>query len=817
MPVLSGIGLGLFYKAVMALEDHNLSPQDKTQFISKRFQRWTSASLWRKAVWFGAAYLACAEAGNHLSPPGGAFIIFWLPAGLYLAVLLLNPSRDWPWLVLAVLPANFLFDHFYGTKFPMTCAFYCANTVQAVTGAWLVRRFVAERPTLATLKEFVGLVGFAAVFSAMLGAAIGAEALVYFGLKQSFEQSWKVLWGSNAMAILLLTPFILTWFSSSNGARTHFVPAKKIPEAVLLLLILLIYEWLLFFWGRGIMSPNRSWAIPLLLWAGLRFGLRGATATSLFLSLSIAFFTTQFSEGLTPSLISSGAYVFPMQTILAMASLVALIPAIVLGERKRVEDALRESEARLEEAQRLTHVGYWERDLVTDLVTWSGETYRIFGLRPQERILNLAGVQEMIHPDDRSIQALKVKEAIQGGRPYDVEYRVVRPNGEIRVVHSQGDMIQDKLGRPLRQFGTVQDITDRKHAEQALRESEQKFFRAFRTSPDVISITDFETGHYLEVNDAHEKTFGFRREEVIGRSPIELGILEDPAVREKILEQLKAGSSIRDVEIQARTRDGRELTLLHSAELIELGGRLCVLRVSHDITDRKRAEAERTEALSREAQVRAEYTLQLIASQEAERTRIAGELHDSLGQTLSIIKNHAQLALLQKNLAGNTRKQLEAISDTTLQAIAELRHISRDLHPYQLDHLGLTRALEALIEGAAAASGITFKKKLDAAEDAFSRDAATNLYRIVQESVTNILKYSRARNARITLERDVHEVQLAIEDDGCGFKAGGAGKGMGLKNIAERARILGGRLKLDSAPGRGTRLEITIPISAGPE
>src|SRR5208282_5792676 len=90
-------------------------------------------------------------------------------------------------------------------------------------------------------------------------------------------------------------------------------------------------------------------------------------------------------------------------------------------------------------------------------------------------------------------------------------------------------------------------------------------------------------------------------------------------------------------EIQGRTRDGRHLTLLHSAELIELGGRLCVLRVSHDITERKQAEAEREAAVAREQQARLDYTLQLIASQEAERARIAGELHDSLGQNLLLI------------------------------------------------------------------------------------------------------------------------------------------------------------------------------------
>ncbi len=144
---------------------------------------------------------------------------------------------------------------------------------------------------------------------------------------------------------------------------------------------------------------------------------------------------------------------------------------------RRLEDALTsllmfrnqgESERKLEEAQRLAHVGYWERDPETDVITWSDETYRIFGLQPQARILNLAQLPELIHPEDKQIMVQAVAEALRGESRYDVEYRVVRPNGEVRLVHSRGDVIRDALGRPHRMFGTVQDITERKQAEQRL-------------------------------------------------------------------------------------------------------------------------------------------------------------------------------------------------------------------------------------------------------------------------------------------------------------------------------------------------------------
>src|SRR5713226_6706567 len=144
---------------------------------------------------------------------------------------------------------------------------------------------------------------------------------------------------------------------------------------------------------------------------------------------------------------------------------------------RRLEDALTsllmfwnlgESERKLEEAQRLAHVGYWERDPDTDLITWSDETYRVFGLRPNEVPLNVALLSELVHAADKQIWAGAVAEALRSGQRFDVEYRVVRPNGEVRLVHSQGDVVTDDSGRPRRMFGTVQDITERKRAEHRL-------------------------------------------------------------------------------------------------------------------------------------------------------------------------------------------------------------------------------------------------------------------------------------------------------------------------------------------------------------
>ncbi len=897
----------------------------------------TALPRWQRAVLFSLAYFVCAEVGSYLSARSGNYVSFWLPAGLFVAVFLLNPTRDWPVLVLAALPANVVFDFLHDAR-PNIAAvllFYFANVVQTVLGAWLVRRFVEAKPALASLKEFVGLIIFSGVLSTALGAAIGAATLTGFGMSRSFGQSWEVWWGSCAMAVLVFAPFVLAW-CSRPAVKLHYLgSAKKKLELAALFLGLTAFLVYLLTWDKGIMSNNRALAIPFLLWAGLRFGPRIGSAVSLLLAFVVAFFTTRYLVGLSAGQITTGSYVFSLQVYLAMSNLVVLIPAIVLGERdqtmarlrdsenhfrslteaafegicisengiildmndqglkmfgyeraemigkeiiavvaaesrpmvaqairsgqeavighqlirrdgtffyaeaqartvrvggrtlrmtalrditerKQAEQALRESEEKFSKAFRSSPDGICLSELETGRFLEVNEGFCRLYQHSREDLIGRTpvelGIFENTEARSRFVNALKAQGAIR-----EMEFTTRRRDGQKRLIQASAERME--LGDQQCIVTVVHDITERRQAEDALRESEEKFSKAFRTSPDVMSIVDLETGRYLEVNDAHEKIFGFKREEVIGRSPLELGIIENPAHREKMLELLARTGSVRGLEIEALNRSGEKLTLLHSAELIELGGQKCVLRVSHDITGRKRAEAERQQALEREQAARIQYTFQIIAAQEAERKRIAAELHDSLGQNLLLIKNRAQLALTRGRSPAECVEQLESISGLATVCIAEARQISHDLHPQQLDHLGLTRALEALVKNTSQASNIRFTAKFEPVDEFFPPAAAINLYRIVQESLNNILKHSRARHVEISLERDIHEVQLWIEDDGSGFKpepAGGGGTGLGLKNIAERVRMLGGNWTVDSAPGHGTRIEVTIPVAAEP-
>ena len=162
-----------------------------------------------------------------------------------------------------------------------------------------------------------------------------------------------------------------------------------------------------------------------------------------------------------------------------------------ITERKRAEEVLRESEAKLQKAQRIAHFGWWERDFTTNHVSLSDEVCRIFGLQPVDLPEWHGRWLQLIHPEDRPRAAEAAAAALLPGAPrYDVEYRVVRPDGTERIVHSQGDVTWDASGRPLRQFGVLQDITELRRAEEELRDSEERFRTLVQFSFDVYWETD---------------------------------------------------------------------------------------------------------------------------------------------------------------------------------------------------------------------------------------------------------------------------------------------------------------------------------------
>ncbi len=208
------------------------------------------------------------------------------------------------------------------------------------------------------------------------------------------------------------------------------------------------------------------------------------------------------------------------------------------------------------------------------------------------------------------------------------------------------------------------------------------------------------------------------------------------------------------------------------------------------------------------------FSRQLLESQEHERKRIAGELHDSIGQNLLVIKNRVQMALNVTEDVERSRKQLDEISLAATQSIEEVREIAYNLHPYQLDRLGLTKAIEAMLRKVSEASDLEISISIEPLDGILPKESEINLFRVVQESVNNIVKHSGATEARVFIQKRFPFVRVEISDNGRGFvpdsSIDASVPGLGLKGIRERVRILDGKCAIKSVPGEGTTIEVVF-------
>ncbi len=263
-------------------------------------------------------------------------------------------------------------------------------------------------------------------------------------------------------------------------------------------------------------------------------------------------------------------------------------------DRKLAEQALLKSEAGLAEAQRLAHLGGWEWDMVLDKVSWSDEVYRIYGFAPQEIVPSLERLMEVIHPDDRGLILDAIDAALNDHKPYDLEHRIVRPDGEVRWVHRRAEVIRDEGGRPLRMVGTVHDLTDRKQAEARLKEAEARYRSLVEQVPVAIYRQEIEhNGTISYISPQIESLTGYTPEEYA--DPAFWVRTMHPEDRQRVLaeDELtdRTGEPFR-VEFRKFTRAGEVIWLRDEAVLVRdaSGEPLYWQGVVSDITERKALE-----------------------------------------------------------------------------------------------------------------------------------------------------------------------------------------------------------------------------------
>ena len=346
----------------------------------------------------------------------------------------------------------------------------------------------------------------------------------------------------------------------------------------------------------------------------------------------------------------------------------------------------------------------------------------------------------------------------------------------------------------------------RARAEESLRLSEEKFSKAFRSSPDAFVITRRRDGIILEVNERWEDLLGYRRAEAIGQTTNSLKLYARPRDREKFLKRLAESEFVRDFETDMRARTGETKQVLLSAETVLINKEPCQLVIIHDVTEQRNSER----ALQK-------MTGQLISLRDEEQRRIAAELHDGLGQSLVIINNRALIGMRDANDTTRATEQFEEISSAASSAIDEVREIVYGLRPHDLGKLGLVQAIRSMVAKISDSSPISLTADLVELQEPLSEQAETSIYRIVQEALNNIVKHADASEARVELKLRGDQLIITVADNGKGISkpSNGHRNGFGLVGIAERARMLGGSCVIESSPGLGTTITLEVALTNG--
>ncbi len=417
--------------------------------------------------------------------------------------------------------------------------------------------------------------------------------------------------------------------------------------------------------------------------------------------------------------------------------------------------------------------------------------------------LSWAGRAEQYRRDDQDVMG--------SGRPkIGYEEQVLRADGRDRWVRASKVPLRNMEGSVIGVLGTFEDITERREAEHAVQVSEARFAKAFGLSPDAIVISKVSDQRMIDVNDSFVRMTGYERSEAVGRTAHDLGLWgEDPGARDQFVSRLRSEQGARDVEVTFFDSRREPFVCLLSGEVIDLDGEPHVFFYAKDITDRKRNE-ERTRQ-SRE-QLRS-LAARLQSVREEERTMMAREIHDQLGQALTGVK--MDLSWMVNQLppdAGTLRERgrsVMALVDTTIDTV---RDLSTRLRPSVLDDLGLAAAVEWQVGETAQRAGLDYSVEAPADTRKLDRERATALFRILQEALTNVARHADAIRVDVNLRDDGNDLVLEIADDGKGVEIAKLDNvhSMGILGMRERAAAFDGEVDVRRR-ARGTVVTARMP------
>jgi PAS domain S-box-containing protein len=495
-----------------------------------------------------------------------------------------------------------------------------------------------------------------------------------------------------------------------------------------------------------------------------------------------------------------------------------------ITERKRAEDKLRESEAaaraRADELAAVLAATpaliFVARDRACRHMTSSHAALRVLRLTdgantsksapPGERPETFRAVKHghELRPNELPVQLA----AATGQAVRNFELTLAFEDGTARDIVGNAVPLFDANGKVRGAVGAFLDITERKQAEQELRESEEKFAAAFHASPNLMAITRIADGTILEVNEGYSRLLGYTRGESIGKTTADLSIWVDPADRATFVARLKKSGQVTDFETRLRRKDGSVLTVIDSARTIKLQDERCLLSVVYDITERKQAE-KRVQMFSQE----------IIAAREEERKRVSSVLHHDVGSLTVGISAHFDA--IEGDLgSGKPSEALKWMKRTRKlfgESVARLKKLAIELRPSELDVIGLRAALRQYFSQVTERAGIRIHFKETLGRRRVPGDTATILFRIAQEALTNAITHGHATRMDVDLSASKEEVRLTVRNNGKAFDPSEhrarATSHMGLRVMHEMAVSAGGVCTVDSGRGKGTTVRVRLPIA----
>ncbi|RJP63985.1 MAG: PAS domain S-box protein [Ignavibacteriales bacterium] len=504
---------------------------------------------------------------------------------------------------------------------------------------------------------------------------------------------------------------------------------------------------------------------------------------------------------------------------------------IDITEQKHAEEALIKSESNLRDAQAIAHVGSWEVDLENNTITGSEEAARIYGLEPLGRKLPLQLIQQAVVGQYRERLDEILKGLIINKSVYDEIYQIRRINdAELRWIHSIAERIDDDSGTPVKIAGSIQDITDWKNTEIALRESESKFQSFFMNSLVATAITSLETHKFIEVNDTFCKQTGFTREEVIGKTAEEINIYYDKEDQIIISEEIKKYGYVSGTEVKFYNKAGEVRSCIFSGSILKFSGAFYLLSTVVDFTDRK---------LMEEALKESETTLrELNATKDKFFSIIAHDLrspfHALLGFSQILTTDYHSLSENDRisfirnisDLVRNTYKLVENLLEWSRIQTGKMEFkpelFNLVLEFYQ--SLGLLKQL-------ALNKNLEFSYSIDQSYKIFADK--NMLLTIIRNIVSNSIKFTKP-GGKITLDvqSDEDHFIFSVTDNGVGIKQENLsrlfsldnnlstkgtnneiGTGLGLILCKEMIEKHNGKIWVESTEGKGTTFYFTIPFS----